>query len=325
MRLLITGSTGLLGNNLVRKAIEAGHQVKALVRDASRPKSLEGVDCELAHGDVTDADSIMRGAEGVDAVIHSAAQIHLGWKNLETSMHINRDGTKHVVEACKKFDCKLVHISTVNTLAIGDRDGTVDETGTHDGQVPCNYVQTKRAAEALVETAAEEGLSAVIIHPGFMLGPWDWKPSSGRMLLEVGRQRLLPMAPSGGCSVCDVREVAAGILVAAERTLVHRHYILAGENISYFDLWTKFARLFGKRGPWTVMKPPGRFLIGKVGDLWAGVTGNESEINSAALQMSSQFHCYSSQRATQEWGYRIPPADESIQTAYDWFREHGYL
>ncbi len=324
MRILVTGSTGLLGNNLVRQAIDDGHQVVALVRTKDRPKALSDLDVELAFGDVTDADSVLRAATGVDAILHSAAQIHLGWQHRELSHRVNVEGTRAIVAAAKRERARLVHVSTVNTLAIGNREGTADEDTQHDGQVPCTYVVSKRQAEQITVDAAKEGLEACIVHPGFMLGPWDWKPSSGRMLIEVGK-RWTPLAPSGGCSVCDVRDVARGVLLAMERGAIERHYILAGENMSYLQLWTKIAKACGKQPPFTIMRWPARVLVGFIGDLAAKVRGTESDINSAALKMSGQFHCYSSQRARDELGYTVRPADESIADARAWFLEYGYL
>jgi dihydroflavonol-4-reductase len=324
MRILITGATGLLGNNIVRQAIDDGHDCVVLVRDSGVPKSLDSLNVRIAHGEVNDLESILQASKGVDAILHSAAHLHIGWKNLEQAMRINRDGTKNIVEAAQKNRSRLVHVSTVNTLAIGNREGTIDETATHDGQIPCTYVASKRAAEKVVVDAVKEGLDANVVHPGFMLGPWDWKRSSGRMVIECGKL-WTPLAPSGGCSVCDVRDVARGVLSALEKGTAGRHYILGGENLSYFDLWTKIARAFQKRPPITVMRWPARFLAGSIGDVKANISGKESDVNSAALAMSAQFHCYSSQRAIDELGFQIRPADESLQAAIKWFRDVGYI
>jgi len=324
MRILVTGATGLLGNNLVRLGIEDGHQMVALVRTKERPIALKDLDVELAFGDVTNPESVLQAAVGVDAILHSAAQIHLGWTSKELSQRVNVEGTRAVVAAARKENAKLVHVSTVNTLAIGKLDGTVDESTQADGQVPCTYVTSKREAERITSKAAEDGLEACIVHPGFMLGPWDWKPSSGRMLIEVGK-RWTPLAPSGGCSVSDVRDVARGVLLAMERGAEGQHYILAGENMTYVDLWTRIAKVFGKQAPWTVMRLPARVIIGFIGDLAAKIRGVETDVNSAALKMSSQFHCYSSQKAIDELGYSVRPANESIVDAFEWFKKHGYI
>jgi dihydroflavonol-4-reductase len=323
MKILITGATGLLGNNLVREALADGHRVVALVRGSERPLSLADLEVEIAPGDITDAGSIHKAAQGVDAILHSAALLHLGWKKGPESDRVNVGGTRNVVEAARRCGTKLVHVSTVNTLAIGNREGTTDEETQGDGQVPCNYVVSKRAAEQVTVQAAEAGLDACIVHPGFMLGPWDWKPSSGRMLIEVARL-WTPLAPSGGCSVCDVRDVARGILLALDRGVRGRRYILAGENMSYFELWTRMSKIAKKQPPLTIMRAPARWLIGAIGDLAASIRGNETDINSAALKMSSQHHCYSSERARHELGYSPRPADEALFAAHEWFLKHGY-
>jgi dihydroflavonol-4-reductase len=144
------------------------------------------------------------------------------------------------------------------------------------------------------------------------------------MLLEVGK-RFAPLAPTGGCSICDVRDVAAGILAASERGRTGANYILGGENLSYFEIWQLFARVGGSRPPVGRLGPVIKFLAGRAGDLWGRLAGSEPPVNSAALAMSSQTHYYSSERAKSELGYRRRPLEESVRDAWQWFREHGYV
>ncbi len=110
----------------------------------------------------------------------------------------------------------MVYVSTINTLGVGTRDRLADEEWVAGPNVPCPYVMSKQAAERSVREQIERGLDACIVHPGLMFGPWDWKPSSGRMLIEVV-QRFTPLAPAGGISVCDVRDVAQGIVDGPRR------------------------------------------------------------------------------------------------------------
>src|SRR5690606_34804039 len=128
-----------------------------------------------------------------DAVIHSAAMIHLGWQQMDASLRANRDGTATVAAAALQRGCPLVHIGTVNTLALACDGSPVSEEPpitAATAQVPCAYVVSKRASVQAVQQELERGLDARIVHPGFMLGPWDWKPSSGRMIVELGRRYI---------------------------------------------------------------------------------------------------------------------------------------
>ena len=256
-------------------------------------------------------------------VIHCAAHIHIGWKFMDKGMQVNRDGTRFLLEEANLRGIKFIHVSTVNTLAVGTKETIVDEDTLGNGQIPCTYVVTKKASEKLAVDAAAAGQDVVIVHPGFMLGPFDWKPSSGRMIRAL--QGFSPLAPSGGCTVCDPRDVAEAILNAIERGVPGRHYILGGENMTYLELWRRICEVLGNRGPFTYMRAPGRLIASAIGDTFSRFMTNELDINSAAIGMASQFHWYSSQRAINELGYKPRPANESIQDAVNWLRQNNLL
>lgn len=329
MRVLVTGGTGLLGNNILRQLAKADYDLVALIRGRPDEEVFKGLECRFVIGDVVDQDVVTAAVSACDIVVHSAGLIQLGWSRLEESMRVNRDGTKNVVNACLELGRPLVHIGTVNTLALGSRSGPSDEDtplGHAGGQIPCSYVLSKRAGVTEVLSGVEMGLRAAIVHPGFMLGPWDWKPSSGRMILEVGK-RWQPVAPTGGCSVCDVRDVAAGTISAmtslAEGQIVSgRQFILAGENQTYLQLWNEFARRMGSWGPKFCAGPAMRKMGGWAGDLGTLMGGQESNFNSAAIQMSSQYHWYDSARAVRELGFKNRPMDQTLESAARWIKQH---
>jgi dihydroflavonol-4-reductase len=324
MTVLVTGATGLVGNNVVRALLDEGHAVRVLVRRTADPRPLTGLPVEVCEGDVRDPAEVASACRGTEAVIHAAAMIHLGWTQLAAAREINVGGTRNVAEAARNVGVRLVHVSSVDSLGLGTPDAPADEETPAAGQVPCTYVVTKRESDAVVRELASQGLDAVIVHPGFMLGPWDWKPSSGRMLLTVARQ-FTPVAPTGGCCLCDVRDVTAGILAAWQRGTRGRPYILGGHNMRYIEAWRLFAEVGQGSAPWFCAGPLMRVLGGRFGDLYAKLTGREPDVNSAAVAMSSQYHYYRSDRAQQELGYRIRPARETVVDAWQWFREHGYV
>ena len=276
-------------------------------------------------GELLDEHVIDQAVAAGDAVIHSAGVIHLGWKRLEESMRINRDATALIAEACLRHGRKLIHVGTVNTLAIGSQDGPADEQTPLDhagGQIRCSYVESKRAGVTEVTRRVDRGLRASIVHPGFMLGPWDWKPSSGRMMLEIGKG-WKPICPTGGCSVCDPRDVAAGTIAAIDRGADDgRQYILAGANWTYKALWTEMAKRMGSRPPLMKAGPLQRWLAGAAGDAWAAVSGQEGDLNSAGVRMSSQFHWHDSSRAISELGYQARDPHESLDASAEWINRH---
>ncbi len=324
MRILITGANGLLGNNVARLAQKRGMEIASVSRSDSKNRAFEGLNIDVFQADVGDRDNLRSVFKSrFDAVIHCAANIHIGWKCLDQGMQVNREGTRNLLDEAGRRGIKLIHVSTVNTLAVGTKNSIVDEDTPGEGQIPCTYVVTKMAAERLAVDAAKAGQNVVIVHPGFMLGPWDWKPSSGRMIQAL--EGFAPLSPSGGCTVCDPRDVAEAILNAIDRGVSGRHYILGGENMTYLDLWRRIRSALGKKGPFTFMRAPAKLIAGAFGDTISKFMRDELEVNSAAIAMSSQFQWYTSQRAIAELGYQHRPADESIRDAVQWLRQNNLL
>ena len=323
MRVFVTGGTGLLGNAVLRELNAAGHDSVALVRSHCDSVVFEGIDAEFVSGDLLDRDLITDVVQDCDAVIHAAGLIHLGWKRLQESMRVNGEGTQIIVDACLQHSSKLIHVGTVNTLAVGTREQPADEStpcGNAGGQIPCSYVLSKKAGVEAVKKGVEQGLHAVILAPGFMLGPWDWKPSSGRMMLALSKG-WKAIAPSGGCSVCDVRDVAAASITAVNKDLSSgREFILAGENMTYKELWAGMAQRFGQREPLMSAGPLQRRFVAAMGDVISRIY-REPDFNSAAVEMSSQYHWYDSSRAEQELGYKPRHVQQTLDDAAAWVRE----
>ncbi len=323
MLTLVTGATGLVGNNVVRLLLARGEQVRVLVRPHSDRRPLEGLDVEVVHGDIRDAASVDRACAGAGVVIHAAAMVHIGWTQFDEQQATNVDATRNVGEAARRAGARMIHVSTVDAIACGTPEKPADETSSRLPSVLCPYVVTKRAAEEEVLRLVADGLEGVIVNPGCMFGPWDWKPSSGRMLLAVSRGQGL-FAPRGANNFCDARDVAAGILAAAERGVAGRRYILGGESRSDLEAWTLLARVTGARRPICRAGPLMLIIGGAWGNLRTRLTGREGDLNSASVAMSKLPKYYSSERAAAELGYRSRGLETAAQDAWSWFLEYGY-
>ncbi len=326
MKVLVTGATGLLGNTILRELHERGDKSIAHVRRNPDAKVFEGIDTELLNCDLMDQPLIDRAVQQCDAIIHSAGLIALGWTGMEQAIEVNQMSVRMLAESAIRHDRKLVLVGTVNTLAIGSEDEPSSETtpiGPENDQTPCVYVKTKRAGVAEIHKAVEKGLRASIVHPGFMLGPWDGKPSSGRMAIELVRQPVI-YYPQGGCSVCDSRDVARTTVdVITAGADDGREYVLAGENWLYRKLWTEMAERLGRPIPRIPAGPMARLIGGVVGDLKTKLTGREGDVNSASLAMSRMLHFHDSSRAKAELGYTNRPIEDTLDEAIAWLKaEH---
>lgn len=324
MRFLVTGAAGFVGNNLVRLLLDRGHDVRVLTRATSDPRPLAGLNVQRVEGDLLDAASLAAAVSGVDVVVNSAGWVHIGDCGWEQARRVNVDGARAVAQAAAKAGAKLVHVSSINAIGIGTKERPADETHALPQPYAPPYVVTKREGDAAVLAEVANGLWAAIVYPGFMLGPWDWKPSSGKMLLEVTKQ-FIPLWPVGGHSLCDVRDVCDGILAAAERGRSGERYILGGENISYRDTWRKFCALTGQKESSVPLGPIAQAVLCPAARAINFFRRTETEFNSTALLMSAQLHYASSAKAQRELGYRYRPCDDTIRDTWNWFREHGYV
>ncbi len=320
---LVTGATGLLGNNVVREILATGGKARVLARQGADLRPLENLDVDIVRGDVRDAAAVARAAVGVQQIVHAAADVHIGWRGMNEAQAINVQGTQNICQAALHVGARLVHVSSIDALATWEGGSPVDEEAPIRGGVPCPYVLTKRQAEQTVLDAVQLGLHASIVNPGFMVGPYDWKPSSGRMLLSVARGWGL-FVPTGGNCFCDVRDVAEGIIHALEEGKAGRRYIMAGEVLTYRQAWRVFADVSGGTPPVFPLGPLARWGAGYVGDALAVLTGREPLVNSAAITIAAQRRRFSSARAQAELGYRIRSLRESAADAWAWFRSHGY-
>jgi dihydroflavonol-4-reductase len=320
---LVTGATGLLGNNVARMLIERDCSVRVFAQESSDPRPLEGLDVEIVRGDLRNADDVRKACEGVDRVVHSAGLVQIGRSRLDQHRAVNVEGTRHIAQAARENGAKLVHVSTCDLIDCQDPETPMDETAPWADAKGCAYAVSKREGEEVVQEQIQQGLDAVIVNPGYMLGPWDWKPSSGRMLLVVARSRGW-FAPRGQISLCDVRDVADGILAAFTKGKVGARYFLCGSAMSYMEAWRLFAKVTGGRPPCITAGPLMLIIGGSAGDLWTRLTGREPLVNSAAVSSSWRSKNFSSERAKEELGYKNRPAEETVRDAWEWFQENGY-
>ncbi len=320
---LVTGATGLLGNNIVRLLLDRGERMRVLMRRDSSQRPITGLDVELALGDVRDEAAVRQACQGVTAVIHCAAYVRIGWTHREVYEQINVGGTRRVAEACLRIGARMVHASSTDVFGGCSLERATDESTPFGNGPLVPYVETKRQAEDVVTVLMRQGLDAVIVNPAFMLGPWDWKPSSGKLLIAVSRGTAL-LAPRGWLSFCDARDVAAGILAARDRGTAGRRYILAGRTLEWIDLFRLIADVCGVQKP---LARGGAFTLnlgGWGGDIYGRLTGTEPDVNSASVAMALLPKNYSSARAITELDYDNRPADETVRDAWNWFHANGY-
>lgn len=316
--ILVTGATGHIGNVLVRQLLARGERVRALVRSGTNPVALDGLEVELARGDVLDRASLQRAMEGVDLVYHLAARVSiLPGPDPETEC-VNLEGTNHVLAAVRACGVRrLVYASSIYALRT-PASGTIDESCPFDpGYARGAYDRSKAAASLAVLQAAAEGLEAVLVCPTAVTGPFDFHCS------EAGRGILYNLAPGikflvdGGYDFVDVRDIARGLILAGEHGRRGGTYILGGE---YLTVRQVAETIWEAAGGWHAGIP----LPGWVADLAAEMLPlftDDPIVTPYSLQAIRSNGNISHAKASAELGYLPRPARQAIREAVAWWLE----
>jgi dihydroflavonol-4-reductase len=257
MHAMVTGSTGKVGHAAARTLLEAGHEVRALVRDPARATGAAPEGVTLVRGDVADPASVRRAAEGCE-VVFNAMGLPEQWLGDPGLFHrVNVEGTRAVVEAARTAGARrLVHTSTIDVFH-AEAGASFDESVVADYPKGTAYERSKQEAERVALAGAGDGLEVVVVNPAAVYGPGPAGSASFEedLFRPVLRRRLPAMTP-GGCGVVFSDGVGAGQLAAAERGRPGERYILCDAHVTVADLARTVVEVAGRgRVPPTVPVP----------------------------------------------------------------------
>lgn len=319
---IVTGATGHLGNVLVRHLLERGRRVRAVVQPRDDLVALGGLEVERVEADVTDPAALERAFSGGDVVFHLAGLVSITAGQEARLKAVNVDGTRHVVEACRRAGVRrLVYASSVHALEEPRRGALREAAGFGCRRGP--YGRSKAEASRLVEGAARAGqLDAVLVLPTGVVGPWDFRLSEvGQVIASAGAGRM-PVAVAGGYDWVDVRDVAAGLALAAERGRCGESYLVSGEWVSLRELLTHAARAAQVAPPRATVPLALLWPVAALGPLWERATHRRALVTPYALHQLGVGYRVDDGKARRELGYGSRPIAESVADAWRFLSEH---
>lgn len=321
---LVTGGGGRLGNVLVRHLLANGHQVRVL-EPGVRPASLEGLDIEFVSGSVLDEGDLARSMDGVEVVYHLAAKIDLRPKKDPMLFPINVDGTRNVAEACLSRGLRLVHTSSHHAVEREPLEQPLTEERPLALDEKCDYHRSKAIGETVVLDACRRGLNATIVNPGSMIGPYDYEPSMiGAALIDMYFGRV-PVLLDLLSDYVDARDVADGMIAAAEKGRVGERYFLTGDVVPILQMVSLYGELTGAKVPKRALPLWVGWAILPLALAGSAMTKKDPFITADMLRASVSNAVVSREKAERELGYTTRPLRESLTDAVEWYRERGWL
>lgn len=326
MRALVTGAAGFIGSHVVRALLDAGHSVRAVHLASDDLRNLDGLDVERFEGDVRDPDAMRSAARGCGWVFHLAALYSLSPHEAANMWRVNVEGTRTVLHAARAMGVERTIVTSSIARFGGQGRGTRATENSpfrlgHTGDV---YSQTKAVAHEIALEAARAGQDVVIVAPTGPIGPGDVRPTpTGRLLLFAARLKTAFVVRSAS-NFADVRDMARGHVLAAERGRVGESYLLGHEDLSLEELARLAQRAAGKPTS-VVVVPPALARIGAHAALaWSARRKKSPIVTPAAVEIAQTELRADCTKAKRELGLACGPIERALEDALAWFDRHGY-
>jgi len=324
---VVTGATGHVGNVLVRALAGRGERVRAVVPEWESTAPLAGLDVEVVRASVEDRAGLERAFAGASTVFHLAGIVTISSGLKRKLDEVNVQGTANVCAACRDSGVgRLVYTSSVHALPEPEHGTPVCEADElSQDAVLGEYARSKVRATIEVQHAVASGLDAVVVFPSGIVGPYDFRPSEmGQLVLDYCARRI-PARVNGAYDFVDVRDVASGLMAAAERGRRGEGYLLSGNRVTVDELFGFLFRLTGIRPP-RVKVPLWLAHVGAFfSPLAARLSGRRPLFTTYSLRVLASNCLMSRAKAERELGFRARPAAETLADTVAWFRSTGRL
>lgn len=330
-RALVTGANGFIGAHVVRAALDASAEVRAMVREGSDQQALDGLPIELVHGDLTDSQSLVSALDGIDTLFNVAARYDLSRRARADAYRANVDGTRDLMHAALRAQVdRVVHTSSVAAVGPpGDPSHPADETQWADvDHAPGPYEETKILSERLVhELVQTESLPAVCVLPTAPIGPLDLKPTpTGRLIRDAALGQMPAYIRTAGLNIVHVRDVAVGHIQAATLSRIGERYILGHRegNLTLREIIERTAASAGASAPRIAIPPPLAYLAAYVDEyLVSTLTRQQPRATIAGVRLAHRRQFFDPQKAIDELNLPQTDLNATFTEAVNAFRTLG--
>jgi dihydroflavonol-4-reductase len=325
--ILVTGATGHIGNVLVRRLLEQGEEVRALIWKGEDTTPIKDLAVEQVEGDVLDPASLDAAMRDVEAVYHLAGIISIMPGRNPNVWRVNVEGTHNVLEAAQRARIRrLIYTSSIHAIARAPHGMVMDESLGFDQNNPYGeYDRSKATASLEVQKAAVQGLDAVIVCPTGVIGPFDFRGSEMGEVIRSASEAHAMFYVEGAYDFVDVRDVVDGLIAARERGRRGESYILSGQKLSVRYMLETVREVSGRafariKIPFSLAEFAARFT-----PWYYERTKSKPRFTPYSLEVLQSNSNISYRKALTELGYRPRPIYETIKDTVRWFLENRKL
>lgn len=324
MRVLVTGASGFVGSNVVRKLLDKGYGVRVLLRRSSNKKNIDGLDVDISYGDLKDIQSLRKALVGCKGLFHVAASYSFWDADPREFYRVNVDGTMNIIKAAIESDVeKIIYTSSESTLKNTPDNGLVlndieDVSG--------DYKKSKLLAEIEVLKLIKKGLPITILNPTTPIGVGDIKPTpTGKIVVDTLNGKM-PAYVNTGLNVIDVEDVARGHVIAFERTDSKSRYLLGNENLTLKQILYMISEIAKIDPPKFQIPLRVAKTFGYIDEFFSGkLLKKPPRIPLAAVETAYKCRFFECAESAREMGIKLNTAREAFRKSIEWFKENDYI
>ncbi len=325
--ILVTGGTGLVGSHLLFKLVNENEKVRAIYRREKTLKRVKHVfsyysndaenlfeKIEWVQADINDIPILQVAFKGITHVYHCAAFVSFEPDKYRTLRKININGTANIVNLCLSNTIeKLCYVSSI--AAIGHHNNPeklIDEkTAWNPEDDNSVYAITKYGAELEVWRGTQEGLDAVIVNPGIILGAGYWNGgSSGNLFKQIYEgMRYYVNGVAGYVDVWDVVNTMHQLMIS---DIKNESYILVSENLSFKTFQTKTAKALDVKPPNKEAKPWLLNIAWRLDWLQFKLFGKRRRLSKQAAKSAVSIAKYDNSKLKNALNFEFKPIDQAI-------------
>lgn len=329
MNILVIGATGFIGAHLVERLLHGGHSISALVRSPKNASHLNKLGVKLHRGDVTDENTVLHAAKGVEVIYNLAGssesilsrQDPYGDRIFEANALGNLYAAKAALSAGAR---RLVTVSSIFIFGHSPGKPVDEEHVTNLWHYAGPYLFSRMQQELHVLRHALRGLEAVIVNPGFIVGAKDRGPNFPGQIIVNLLNRRFPFYPPGGTSWIGVRDVVDGLVAAATRGRSGERYIFTSEDLTFKELGKRIQKLTGVPAPKRMIPKTVLKRGAALGKFVMPLLGQRASIDpTVAVRLVTDGFYYSPAKAKKELGLPCRHIDDDLLAACEDFRQRG--
>ena len=323
--ILVTGATGLVGGNLCWHLLQENEQITAIYRSSSNLKALNTIfsfytsepekytaRINWKQGDILDIDSIREAIKGATTIYHCAAMVSLG-NSADILLDTNVTGTRNIVKLSIEAGIqRFCFVSSIAACGKEDQNKIIDENSKWvENPNRSLYSRSKYYSEQEVWEGIRQGLKAVIVNPGVILGLSANGNGSSQLFSQV--QKGLQFYTNGGSGYVAVQDVVKAMIQLTNSDISGERFILVAENCSNKNILSWIADGFGKRRPFI---PIGRKLlwtIGLISEILGKIFHFRPLLDRRTARSATNREFYSNQKIKQTINFEFTPISKCIE------------